>query len=93
MKKLILLMLVLVAVSGCASQTYLPTGAKGYVIYCGGPYANWGACYEKAGKICKEKGYNVVGKTGDTSAQISANQYGLYGGSSHTRELLIECKK
>ena len=94
MKKLAFLILfVSVLLVGCANKTYLPSGAEGYVIYCGGSLYNWGVCYEKAGKICKEKGYNVISKTGDTNAQISSNQYGLYGSSSQTRELMIECKK
>jgi hypothetical protein len=80
--------------AGCAtsSQTYAPDGSQAHSINCSGSALNWGMCYEKAGQICKEKGYEVVAGGTDSGSTIVANQNGLYGGSSHTRSIVIKCK-
>jgi hypothetical protein len=57
-----------------------------------GSALNWGMCYEKAGKLCGERGYEVLDKSGDTGAMVSANQFGLYGGSVINRSMIIRCK-
>lgn len=82
------------SLSGCATaaQTYLPDGRRGYTVECPGAANSWGKCYEKAGEICGAKGYDIVSQTGDKGGMVSGNQYGLYGGSVITRDLLIACK-
>ncbi len=82
------------ALSGCAtaSQTYLPDGRAGYTVECSGAANSWGKCYEKAGQICGTKGYNIISQTGDKGNMVSGNQFGVYGGSVITRDLLIACK-
>jgi len=94
-KRAILILLIVACVSGCAtvSKTYTSDGKKGYVINCSGSALNWGMCYEKAGDLCGSKGYEVLEKSGDTGATVTAGQYGLFGGSVINRSMVIKCKK
>ncbi len=82
------------ALGGCASsrKVYTPMGTPGHSITCSGSALNWGMCYEKAGQLCGERGYEVIEKTGDKGVVLSGNQFGLYAGSVITRNLLIQCK-
>ncbi|MCD4820753.1 MAG: hypothetical protein K8R11_01460 [Methanococcoides sp.] len=50
-------------------------------------------CYEKAGELCGSKGYEVLEKSGDTGAMVTAGQYGLFGGSVINRSMVIKCKE
>lgn len=79
---------------GCAtsSPTYAPDGSRAHSINCSGAALNWGMCYEKAGQLCKEKGYEVVAGGTDSNSTLIANQYGVYGGTAQTRSLVIKCK-
>jgi len=92
MKYLIVLCLLL---AGCASSspTYSPDGSKAYSLNCSGAARNWGMCYEKAGNLCKEKGYIVVAGGTDTGSSLVANSNGVVAQSSHTRNLVIKCKE
>jgi hypothetical protein len=80
--------------AGCAQHktTYLPDGRQGHSISCGGSAVSWNLCYEKAGEICKARGYDVISKEGDQSTTVSGTQYGVYGGTNVSRTLLIACK-
>lgn len=82
------------ALSGCATATkmYTPDGRVGYTIECSGAANSWGKCYEKAGQTCGARGYDIISRTGDKGSMVSGNQYGLYGGSVITRDLIIACK-
>ena len=95
MKSIILIFLFSVIISGCASanKVYTSTGEQGYSINCSGTALNWGMCYEKAGEICGEKGYEVLERIGDQGSMLSANQFGLYGGSTISRSLIVKCKE
>ena len=79
----------------CATskQTYTPDGQKGHVIDCSGSALNWGMCYEKAGQICKDKGYIILEKSGDQGTMVSGNKFGIYGGSVMSRSMIIKCKE
>lgn len=81
-------------ITGCATakQTYTSDGQKGYIINCSGSGGNWGMCYEKAGKICRDRGYIVLEKSGDQGVMMSAGQFGLFGGSVMNRTMIIKCK-
>ena len=87
-------LLAMTALQGCAtsSQTYAPDGRPAYTINCSGSALSWDACYKKAGKLCAEKGYDILAQTGEQGSTLAAGQYGLYGGSVITRTLLIACK-
>lgn len=94
MKALVILLIGVILVGGCATakQTYTADGQLGYSINCSGSALNWGMCYEKAGEICGDKGYEVLEKSGDQGAIVSGTQYGLFGGSVMNRSMIIKCK-
>lgn len=93
--KLISVLVLSIVCSGCASakKTYAPDGSSGYSIDCSGSIHTWGSCYEKAGKICGSRGYEILLKSGDTGAEVSGNKFGVYGGSVITRNMVIKCKE
>ena len=94
MQRAILVFLVVACVSSCATanKTFTSDGEEGYAITCSGSALNWGMCYEKAGKLCGSKGYEVLEKSGDKGAIVSAGQYGLFGGSVINRSMIVKCK-
>lgn len=85
----------IVALGGCVSarKVYTPTGTQGYSITCSGNGLDWGKCYEKAGELCGERGYEIIERTGDQGAALAANRYGAYGSSTNTRNMIIECNQ
>jgi len=48
-------------IDGCATAklTYLDNGQPAYLVKCGGWFANWNACVDKAGRVCRRRGYSV----------------------------------
>ena len=94
MRKVILIILIMFFVVGCAtaSKAFTSNGQEGYVINCSGSALNWGMCYEKAGNLCGSKGYEVLEKSGDTGAMLIAGQHGLFGGSVINRSMIMKCK-
>lgn len=93
MKKITLLSLLF---TGCAvattQPTYSPDGSHAHSINCSGSARTWGMCYEKAGEICKERGYEIVGGGTDQNALLLANGNGAFAGKSNSRSMLIKCK-
>lgn len=89
--KIILIALIL---TGCATskQTYAPDGSNAYSLDCSGTARNWGMCYEKAGELCKEKGYTVVAGGSDSDATMIATNQGAFASSKNNRSMLIKCK-
>ena len=94
MKRVILVLSIMACVGGCAtaSKTFTSDGKEGYVINCSGTALNWGMCYQKAGELCGTKGYEVLEKSGDTGAMVTAGQHGLFGGSVINRSMIVKCK-
>lgn len=92
MRKVILIISIMVFLGGCAtaSKTYTSDGKEGYSINCSGSALNWGMCYEKAGELCGTKGYEVLEKSGDTGAMVTAGQHGFLGGSVINRSMIIK---
>jgi hypothetical protein len=87
MKKLIFVLIFASFIGGCAiaKQIYTSDGQAGYSINCSGKPLTWGSCYEKAGEICGDKGYDVLERIGD--AQLG------FGGFVNSRSLIIKCKR
>ena len=83
-----------VVLAGCAfsHQTYAPDGRAAYSINCSGAALSWGACYEKAGSICRGAGYDVLAGGSERGAAIGGGSYGFFGGTTVTRSMLIACK-
>ena len=94
MRVAILLMIIAIFAGGCATskKTFTSDGREGYSINCSGSALNWGMCYEKAGELCGAKGYEVLEKSGDRGAMVTAGQYGLFGGSVINRSMIVRCK-
>lgn len=86
--------LLLLLLAGCATAktTHMPDGSIGHSINCSGGALSWNQCYEKAGDLCKTQGYEVIAGGSDQNTVIAGNQYGLYGGASMTRSMLVKCK-
>lgn len=95
MNKLKFLLVVVFLIGGCATskQIYTADGQQGYSINCSGSALNWGMCYEKAGELCGENGYEVLEKSSDQGAMATGTQYGLVAGSIINRSMIIKCKK
>ena len=72
------------------------TGPNGEVLHsidCSGYALNMGMCLEKAGKICGEKGYDIVmGGTSNQGGATTYCQYGLFSAPIIQREIIIKCK-
>jgi uncharacterized protein YceK len=94
MKNIFMVLLIITFLGGCATakKTYTAEGKEGFSINCSGSALNWGMCYEKAGELCGSRGYDVLEKSGDTGAMITAGQYGLLGGSVINRSMIVKCK-
>ena len=94
MKLFLVFFCVSISLAGCAmaSKTYTSDGRQGFSIDCSGSALSWGKCYEKAGELCGARGYDVLEKAGDEGSTMTGNQFGLYGGTIMTRNLVIACK-
>lgn len=82
-RKLVFLFLV----SGCASSSeiYLADGQKALSIRCSPPLTR-AACYEKAGTICGDKGYDELSEQGTV---VAGSQRSAYS----DKNMLIRCKR
>jgi hypothetical protein len=92
--KTIFALLAAATLSACATstQTYAPDGGQAHSINCSGAALTWGQCYEKAGSICKERGYDVVGGGSDANGVVTANNGSAVGVRGSTRSMVIKCK-
>lgn len=94
MRLIFILLAASIGLDGCAmaSKTYTSDGRQGFSIDCSGSALSWGRCYEKAGELCGARGYDVLEKPSDEGSTMAGNQFGLYGGTVITRNLVIACK-
>lgn len=88
----ILLLLLLAGCASTAKEIHLPDGSLGQSIDCSGTARTWGNCYERAGRICGTRGYEVVAGGSEQGALVSANQQMMIGGSTMFRTMVIKCK-
>jgi hypothetical protein len=53
-------------IAGCATWRSVrqADGWTTYVVSCGGPFLNMGHCLERAGGICRGRGYTILNKSG-----------------------------
>jgi hypothetical protein len=87
-----------VLLTGCAmsKETHLPDGRLGHSISCDGSAVGMNVCFEKAGELCKGRGYDLVSREGQVVpfGTAAVNQY---GGSAvvsglNTKSILVACK-
>lgn len=88
------MVILLVLLAGCASarQTYLPDGQVGYTLDCSGQARNWNMCLEKAGELCASRGYSIVWSNAEQGNLLTATQYGVVAGSTHSRNMVVRCR-
>lgn len=93
MKKILALIVVL-ALSGCAtaSKTYLGDGEQGLAIDCSGEANSWATCYEKADASCAGTGYRIVGTDGTPSTKESDKTLGADVGNFKSRNVVVVCQ-
>ena len=83
--------LLLLAACATSEEIDIAEGHRGYSIDCSADHLNWSLCYEKAGQICGEKGFDILDKTGGTGVVIAGVEYGVYGESGQNRSMIIKC--
>lgn len=71
MVRMLLLAIAMLAVQGCmatsSKRIYMQDGAEGYKIECEG----LNPCYDKAGEVCKGKGYTMITNSSGTKANTT----------------------
>jgi hypothetical protein len=92
--KITLPIFLVILLAGCASskEVDITEGQRGYSIDCSGDHLNWSLCYEKAGQICGEKGFEILDKTGGTGMVVAGIQYGVDGASGLDRSMIVKCR-
>lgn len=79
------------------SRIYTADGKRGYAINCSGIDRNWGVCYQKAGSICEELGYDVLEVTGEsgtvTDVESNSKRSTAKTMTTHNRIMVIQCKQ
>ena len=97
---------IVLLLAGCvqAQPTFTADGKKGHVISCspvgmgglvGGIAAastSWGTCYQKAGEICGERGFDVLERSGEQGAVVGFDRYGGGGTTTNNRMMVVQCK-
>lgn len=92
-----------------AKEVNLPDGSKGYSISCGGTLNSFASCFNKAGEMCGNKGYQILDKSGEEIPYVQANSNlggawtnlgggvsgssDFYAGKFVNRDLFIRCGK
>lgn len=92
MKTIIAIACLTLAACTSASKTHTPDGKVGHSINCSGNFTSWGGCYEKAGALCGAKGYTVLAGGTEHGAAVGGTQGSFFGGTTATRNMLINCK-
>lgn len=92
MKSLILGAIFLLTGCAVSKEIYTESGERGHSIDCSGSARNWGMCYEKAGELCQEKGYDIVAGGSDSDGTVFATANGAFGGTKNNRNMIIRCK-
>ena len=92
--KLLLPIFLLSLLMACATskEIEIAEGQIGYSIECSGDALNWSLCYEKAGQICDEKGFEILDKTGGTGVVVVSAEDDAYGESGPNRSMVIKCR-
>lgn len=92
--KLILPISLLALLTACASskEIEIAEGQRGYSVDCSGNALNWSLCYEEAGDVCGEKGFEILDRTGGTGIVVRIGDAGYYGESGPERSMIIKCR-
>lgn len=92
--KRILIVLVALAIAGCAATAKeVKRGKRGIHINCSGLSSSWDKCYAKAATSCGTPGYKVIAKSGDAVEDPGDYPFGLNPAGYTSRSMIIVCKK
>jgi hypothetical protein len=95
MKNVLLMSFIVLAGCATSKETYLADGSKGYSISCDGSAVGMNVCFEKAGELCGQRGYTLLGREGQVIpfASGQANNQSAYVtyGSFNTKSIMIKC--
>ena len=104
----------LLVLQGCAhvvtaKETYTSSGQRGFIIDCSGDSdthlimhnPTWADCYIKAGEICANRGYKILGRSDEQGALSGAlvsttSNSGVgtaFGETKYFRGMLIQCNE
>ena len=84
---------------GCATvhQSYAPDGRVSYNLNCSGLARGWDKCFQAAGDICKEAGFDVLDRSDEPSSTVggsySGNRGGMFGAQTSERSMAVACKR
>jgi hypothetical protein len=91
---IVLALLALLAIVGCAATTKpVKQGKRGIHINCSGLSSSWEKCYEMATDSCVSRNYRVIAKSGDTVEDPGDYPFGLNPAGYTSRSMIIICKK
>lgn len=89
-----LFVLVALVIGACTTSKPIrtQTGAMGSAIDCSGIQHTWNSCLERAGKICGERGYDILQRSDQQGVTGTAGPGGMLIGSTYYRSMVIQCK-
>lgn len=89
------LLILCLLLAGCATsaKTYTADGREGYMVKCPGSANSWGTCLEKAGELCGASGYEILDRSGEQGWAAGGGPSAAFAGSTHSRSMLISCKR
>jgi len=85
-------LVILLTACATSKEVDIAEGQRGYTIDCSGDRLNWSLCYEKAGQICGEKGFEILDKAGGTGVVVAGIRYGGDEASGRDRSMVIKCR-
>lgn len=94
MKRIFLLVVILMLMSGCATvnKTYTADGKEAYALNCSGTARGWDKCLKAAGDLCGARGYNILDRSSEDMAVSGADANGFFATKTNERSMLITCK-
>ena len=92
--KMGVVIILIIQMTACVTsrKVYTSESQRGHSINCSGSGLDWGKCYEKAGELCREKGYEIIETSGDTGG-MTGNQPRSSAYLVTNRSMIIECKR
>lgn len=84
------LFIVFAALGACAApqDASTPADGKAFTLHCNQSELRWDACYQKAARVCGERGYQIVS---DGSGGVPATATNVYEVPVIGGEMVIRC--
>ena len=81
-------LLALLGACAAPQKTTAPGGANTFTLHCNQSSLRWDACYQKAARVCGERGYQVVS---DASGGIPSTTTNVFEVPVIGGEMVIRC--